>query len=236
MATMLQANNIISEYYDYAASQLQSSRPPPSQNRINQIQRPPRNDTIKVNCDASFNYAVKKGCAGIFARDKNGLILFGITKCFEASSPLTAEALALREVAVVAFNFGVTNVILENDNWDLVQACRGEIKIGEIHNLVQDIVQLKEQFLSCGVTWVAREGNKVAHQITCLKMQDVLPIHWRWSHPDSLQNLINRDRELIRVDNTSYLELVLEEREFGHYLQPNLYCTASGRFGETSGG
>lgn len=192
---LFQANSIISEYFKFAMSQAHDVRLTPSQIRYNQVWRPPWLDTVKVNSDASFCLERKKSCPGIIARDRRGMILYGITKCFAASSPLIAEALALREAVAVTCNFGVTNVIFECDNLDLIQACRGEHKVGEINYLVQDVLQIKEQFQSCGFTWVARGGNKVAHQIALLNMQGNLPLHWRWNHPDSLQLLLNRDRD-----------------------------------------
>lgn len=140
MDAMCQANSIVQKYFSFAISIVQTGRPPPSQIKHNQFWRPPLFYTIKVNCDASFSLDKKKVFAGIIARDKFGNVLFGITKIFAASSPLVAEAIALREAAAVSLNFGVSNVVFECDSLDLVQGCRKESMIGEICGLVQDIL------------------------------------------------------------------------------------------------
>lgn len=194
---LFQANCISSEYLGFAESQFHRNAPNPSQIRSNQVWRPPVFDSIKINIDASYCFEIKKGCAGIIGREKKGEVVFGITKFFAASSPLIAEALSMREAAAVAFNFGISKVILESDNLDLVRACRRECKIGSIESVVQDIIQIKSQFQCCGFTWVARGGNQVAHQIAKMKMLGSLPIHWRWYHPVVIQNLISKDKNLL---------------------------------------
>lgn len=197
MAAVLHAKSIIAEYFQFAQSHISTAETPLRLNNVYQVWRPPSNRTVKVNTDASFNKVKKIGCAGIIARDKEGKILFGISKSFVANSPILAEAIALREAIAVALNFGISDVIFENDCLDLIQACRGNFQIGEIKGIVQDILQYKSQFQNCGFTWVAKGGNMVAHQIAKLKMQGILPVHWRWNHPPSLQGLIANDMEQV---------------------------------------
>lgn len=147
------------------------------------IGRPPLNDTIEINTDASFNKERGVASAGIVARNKFGQKEFGITKRFAANSSLVAEALVLRETAAIAINFGIKRFILENDNLDLIKACRSEITRGEINSIVLDIQDLKKKGDWCGFTWVARAKNSVAHHIAQLAAKGSLTIHWRWNHP-----------------------------------------------------
>lgn len=55
--------------------------------------------------------------------------------------------------------------MFENDSLELIQACRGDKKIGQIQAIVEDIWMLKTNFISCGFTWIFREGNQAAHLI-----------------------------------------------------------------------
>lgn len=135
----------------------------------------------------------KIGSAGIIAGDNRGEVVFGITKKFPATNPVIAEALALREAAAVAVNFGLTNVILESDCLELIRACRKKKIIGEIRNFVADIQQFASSIPSCGFTWVTKEGNEAAHLLAKLTLQGALPLHWRWNHPSSLQQILHRD-------------------------------------------
>lgn len=190
MATVFQANLITKDYADYAAKLPRRERVQFVQNQPSARWRPPNVDVVKVNTDASFNRHSNIACVGVIARDFKGHILFGITKKFPATSPLLAEALALREAVAVASNFGVTRVLFENDNLNLINACRGEDKWGEIQTIIQDISLYKTHFQKVGFTWVEIRGNAVAHQLAHLAMTNSLPLHWRWSTPPSLQDLI----------------------------------------------
>lgn len=120
--------------------------------------------------------------------------MFGITRCFPATSSLMAEALAMREPAAVAVNFRLSLVILENDCLDLNRSCRKETKKGEIMNIVVDILAYTQTLRDCGFTWVAKEGNRVAHLIAKLSLQSVLPPNWRWHHPHVIEESLQEDK------------------------------------------
>lgn len=198
MATVIQANFLISEYMDFVQKGFnqQNHRVMPFCKRKDW--RPPINDIIKINTDASFDKDKGAACASIIARNKYGHVEFGITKKFDACSPLVAEALVLREATAIATNFGIKKFILENDNLDLIRTCRGEISRGEIISIIGDIHELKRKADWCNFTWVAREGNEVAHHIAQLAARGALPLHWRWHQPLSLELLIQKDRDNIK--------------------------------------
>lgn len=63
---------------------------------------PPPKGMLKLNVDASFNQHRSLAYARIIIRNENGNVITGITKSFLTSSPLQAEALALREDLVFA--------------------------------------------------------------------------------------------------------------------------------------
>lgn len=69
--------------------------------------------------------------SSIIGRGTEGTLVMGLVKCLLASSPLMAEAFALREAIVLAANMGVQQVIFESDWQELVQTCNHEIQWGE---------------------------------------------------------------------------------------------------------
>lgn len=94
--------------------------------------RKPSPTHLKINTDAAFSAATKKGAAGIIIRDSQGNMIHGFTAHFQATSPLMAEALALSEAVFLAANLGCEQAIFESNCLSAIQACRGEKKIWEI--------------------------------------------------------------------------------------------------------
>lgn len=138
---------------------------------------------------------------GIIARNEKGEVLTGMSKKFPASSPLMAEALGFREALAFADSLGMRCILVENDNLELIQACRNEMKRGEILNVVKDISTLKGNFQMAGVTWISREGNRPAHHLAQLAKRGCLPSNWSWNPPLSLKSLLVADRNLAISDD-----------------------------------
>lgn len=136
---------------------------------------PPFQGVVKINFDASFNHVNHQAFAGIVARDYLGNFIASHSSCFVASSPFVAEAIAPREAANWARNMGLGNVVFESDNLDLVNTYRKEIARDEISGYVKDIIQIKEEGVGRGFTWVPRKGNEAAHLIAKLASRSSFP-------------------------------------------------------------
>lgn len=171
-STLIQIRNMIDECSSMIP---EKRRPHPSSTRNFVPWRPPLPGVIKLNVDASYSQLSGYACAGIVGRNHKGEIVTGLTKKMFASSPLTAESLALREAISLAANLQLDQICLESDCLDLIRACRGEFQQGEIMQLLQDIWFLKGSFRRCGFTWVARSGNMLAHTIAKLEHSGSLP-------------------------------------------------------------
>ncbi|KAJ1429162.1 Reverse transcriptase-like [Sesbania bispinosa] len=66
--------------------------------------RPPKEDVLKLNIDASWSPANRFAVIGIIVRDSSGYLVSGLAKRIPAASPMAAEALALREAIHLAHN------------------------------------------------------------------------------------------------------------------------------------
>lgn len=97
-----------------------------------------------------------------------------------------AEALSFRKALAFADSMGMEAILVENDCLELIQACRNEIRRGEIFNVVKDIITFKKHFQRAGFTWISREDNRVAHHIAHLARRGGLPSNWFWNPPLSL--------------------------------------------------
>lgn len=159
------------------------------------IWRPPRSNFTKINCNASFGKASGKGNVGIVFRDDKGIVLTAMSKPIFASSPLIAEALSLREAVSLACNLNLQSVILESDNQQLIEACRGNLHKAEIRGIVEDIKNLRARLRVSVLTWVNREDNEVAHTIATMARDNLFHGSWIRDPPDKLRRVIVRDMQ-----------------------------------------
>lgn len=111
MATIMQTNSYIREILQVYENQQNSQGSQHPRSSQQTIWRPPRPGIIKINTDAGFNFQQAVGSAGIVARDYKGDLLCGFSKKFPATSPLMAEALALREAVAIVVNLRMSKVL-----------------------------------------------------------------------------------------------------------------------------
>lgn len=156
--------------------------------------RPPPTKIIKFNVDASFQKSSGHTSIAVAGRDCNGDLITGLTKKTFAGSPPVAEALAFREAISFAVNMNIRRVIIESDNLELVSVCRQEKEIGEIKAITRDISRLKEQFQTCGFTWIGKLGNSLAHTLAEMNARNSLPRNWRWNLPQSVQDIVFKEK------------------------------------------
>ncbi|XP_016192126.1 uncharacterized protein LOC107633006 [Arachis ipaensis] len=136
--------------------------------------RPPLQDWIKSNVDATFIGAQSVGAVAAVFRDHNGSLLSGINSTIVAGSPLAAEALAIRADLIMSQNFLMQKIIIESDNQILIQALKSHASIAEIQVVLDDIHHLARIIPSCGFIWVPREANSLAHEVAKLTRQGTL--------------------------------------------------------------
>ncbi|KAJ1387656.1 Ribonuclease H superfamily [Sesbania bispinosa] len=140
--TLIQAAN-------YAAEYIQATETLPQQPILSSLRssfgrhwKSPPLHTLKCNTDAAWCATRKSGAAAVVVRDHLGSLLFGLARKIPASSPLVAEAIALRDATLMAYNLNWSRVVLESDCLPLIEACRGERSLAEIDLIVRDILSL----------------------------------------------------------------------------------------------
>jgi hypothetical protein len=77
----------------------------------------------------------------------------GSARAFVAPSALVAEALAIRDALVLAYNLDFSHIVVESDSLIVVQCSGGELEKGQITSIINNILILKENFIRCGLTW-----------------------------------------------------------------------------------
>lgn len=158
---------------------------------------------------------------GFLARDYLGGFIAGHSSNFVASSPLAAEAVALRDALNWARCLGFENAVFEADNLELINTCRKDIERLEISGFVKDILQIRNEGIARGFTWVPRFGNCVAHLITKLASRGSLPRDWTWNLPPAIVADLERDKAAGQIFNRA-------PSMRGHSFEPGLTRMATG--------
>lgn len=83
--------------------------------------KPPENDTIKINFDASFNQHLRISCSGIIARNKEGLVMAACTFPWEnIADPVMVEARACLQAITMAEEMGFQDICVEGDTLTII--------------------------------------------------------------------------------------------------------------------
>ncbi|KAJ1440925.1 Ribonuclease H-like superfamily [Sesbania bispinosa] len=85
----------------------------------------PQADAIKINCDAAFRTHSQSAAIAAIVRDSSGFILSLSSKIVPATSPLLAEAFAVREAVLLASGTLWPSIFVESDNQVVIEALRG---------------------------------------------------------------------------------------------------------------
>ncbi|KAK5811060.1 uncharacterized protein LOC108468429 [Gossypium arboreum] len=154
---------------------------------FNQRGSAPTPNSVKINCDSSWNPSNQTAGIATVARDSFGKIMQGLNACVQVSSVRVAEALAVRSGAVLAVHRQWSNVALESDNKELMTSleadldnCWGSKAIeADIKSLLAS-VNYVVNFIS--KSWVA----KMTRTLAC-------PFDWVLFPPADLARLVSND-------------------------------------------
>ncbi|XP_057747986.1 uncharacterized protein LOC130967184 [Arachis stenosperma] len=152
--------------------------------------RPPPPGWIKCNVNAAFREVYSGGATSVVFRDHAGSLLTASNHRIAASSPLAAEAFAVREALIMAKNFQLDRIIFESDSLILIQALKSKASIAEIQVILDDILELVRSITNCGFTWVPREGNGLAHEVARLTADGSLQQNWLRCKPQIIINIL----------------------------------------------
>lgn len=129
------------------------------------VWKPPDNDTIKINFDASFNRITRSSISGIIARDKEGLPMAACTFPWDnILDPFMAEARACLQAIVMAEELGFQDVCVEGDALTIIRKLN------------------------------SREANKAAHEMAKEGIRFQHPRYWIEEVPPAVENLVNQER------------------------------------------
>jgi hypothetical protein len=144
----------------------QVHRPVRQRNGDQRWTKPPVGVT-KFNWDAAINVEKQMMGLGIVGRDHNGQICLAVSDCRRfIMDPTTAEAFGAWKLAALCVQLGFSDVILEGDSLEVVQALiREEPTWGRYGALINDTKQHLQQIQRWKICHVRRTANEAAHNL-----------------------------------------------------------------------
>ena len=169
-------------------------RPPPKPKWI-----PPLTFQLKINCDASWT-TTGTGIAAI-VRDSSGSLIAGNTDFVQATTPLVAEALALRSGVCLARSMPQNHFIFEVDSLQLVNFLNNSSlpSAWAVLPLIEKIKDLAVDLSSHSWVWTSRYANMASDCLALLARQRKCPTDWFQFTPTSLSQLLVKDASFITV-------------------------------------
>ncbi|XP_056864399.1 uncharacterized protein LOC130511429 [Raphanus sativus] len=125
---------------------------------------PPPN-TFVCNTDGAWMASQRAGLGWVIANQEQSYISEGSQAVFHVSSPLMAEALAMREALQEAKRNSIHNVWCKTDSQELARAINSKSYSVELFGVLMDIEFLSTAFAFFSVSFVSRENNSAADSL-----------------------------------------------------------------------
>ena len=134
---------------------------------------------ISCTTDAAWNKQSKQaGLAWTFSGTDLPSTITGSTTQPFVSSPLLAEALAVRLALIKAATFEFPRLKVSSDNQTLIRAISNDLQLKEIHGIIADIHQISSVFNSISFSYLPRLKNQQADGLTKLSLRSSLISHF----------------------------------------------------------
>ncbi|RYR31549.1 hypothetical protein Ahy_B01g056357 [Arachis hypogaea] len=136
--------------------------------------RPPPNDWLKANVDATFKKESDNGTISVVVRDKERKL----------------KPIAIRQALIIVNNLQLGRTLIESNNKKLVQTIKSKSSIGRAWAIIQDIQILLEALPEKGLTWTLRDDNLLAHAVAKAAEVGTLYLNWSLQPPAEIHNII----------------------------------------------
>ncbi|RYR14306.1 hypothetical protein Ahy_B04g070857 [Arachis hypogaea] len=193
-STINYAKNLELEYFKATEKENNSTKESNRRRTVPIICRAPPQNWLKLNTDAAFSNDTKSGSIAVAIRDCNGTLMGGTNSKIQTNSSILAEATAIREAIILIENLKIENATIESDCFQLIQAIKEGNTFWEVEPIIQDIKAIQKRLPNCGFSWIPREGNKLAHTLASLKLQNQLTNNWPSNPPKQIAEIIRNEK------------------------------------------
>ncbi|KAG5535013.1 hypothetical protein RHGRI_022953 [Rhododendron griersonianum] len=154
---------------------------------------------FKVTCDlleqrappfSSLCTQDGNGGVGFVARNRDAILVGAAMEIFKGPlSPRVIEALGFRFAFTTALRWGYSQIIVEGDALQIVQALNGSRSFVDCDTIILDYLQIAMNFSSCLFSHVKRGCNRVAHFVARKSLSGNGLMSWRGDFPQWLLTL-----------------------------------------------
>lgn len=161
----------------------------------------PPGETLKLNCDGSFNHEGKHGGWGFIIRDEDGdVVSASCGRLDHVLEPLQAELVACLQGVQAALDLGIGRLVIETDALMVVQACTSTAydmsSVGYLAQELRSMVDSNFQFFK--FAYVPRECNRVADALAEQGVGCVMgAVSLMGSLPACIQTLVADDLAMV---------------------------------------
>ena len=121
---------------------------------------------FKVNVDGAAFDDGRPSCIGVVIRDSQGFLIAASNKVLPASfSAEITESLALQDGVLLAYELGLSHVLVESDALSVIQAITCCDIGGDLGHIFQNIKDVSSSFTWCSFQHLKRSGNRAAHEV-----------------------------------------------------------------------
>ncbi|GJS54731.1 reverse transcriptase [Tanacetum coccineum] len=154
---------------------------------------PPTNGEIKINCDAGVGNNGVASLDFVIRSHIRAVLVAGSRRVKFVASVVKAEAKACLWAIQLALAKGFTRVVLESDSSILVEAFKHDKVLVHIRALFLHIHRLCLSFESCTWSFVRRDGNRVAHELARIVLNNSIDGLYDGFMPPSVQSWVEHD-------------------------------------------
>lgn len=150
------------------------------------------NGWFKLNVDGAVRV---EDCVGEAMGDSRCDMGFYGSMSFQgATSSIQVKLLALREGLMLARRVGYTELQVETDSFEAVNACNGDlIDFSIIGFIIADVKELASQFCGCSISYFPCSCNGVAHCLAKLSSSNGSDVVCFKESPDAIWDILNQD-------------------------------------------
>ncbi|KAK9938569.1 hypothetical protein M0R45_015298 [Rubus argutus] len=150
---------------------------------------------IKINCDASWDFASFKAGFGVIAWNHLGYCIGGLAKPSSCASALIAECSAVLEGITFAQDLHLRRVLVSTDSQEVISSIKDPLSKGSwrIFPILSKIRRIAASFDEVRWEWSPREANRAAHAAASLASRVVNLNRWASVPPPSLSRVLRND-------------------------------------------
>ncbi|KAF2312495.1 hypothetical protein GH714_034875 [Hevea brasiliensis] len=189
-------NEARNSLYEWRNARQVLNQPAPHRQDVVTIKwKPPDVGHVKCNFDAVLNHSSRTAGYGAVIQNSDGQWVMGkATRLVRTSDPILAEALGFKEVLSWLKGLALSNVQVESDCLQVVNAIHGSLlDFSYFGLLINDGKALLQELVNVSITFIKQSANQSAHTTIRLALSLYDAVQWGSIPPLFLEDVLQFD-------------------------------------------